>query len=68
MTKFHFKCRYLGTKRGVKCLVTFRFKTETVDEAIQVLNKKETRLKCQIRCYETKTGYRIIGGELQKNK
>ena len=64
----NFKCRYLGTKRGVKCLVTFRFSTHKIEDAIDVLKQKETRLKRPIRCYETKTACRIIGGNLQKTK
>jgi len=46
----------------------FEFDIDTVDNAIVYLSNYEKENEVTTRCFEKSTGWRIIGGILQKSK
>lgn len=49
-------------------LKVFEFEASTVEDAIQHLSEYEKEHVVTTRCFEKSTGFRIIGGILQKSK
>lgn len=49
-------------------LKVFEFEADTVEDALQYLSDYEKEHGLTTRCFEKSTGFRIIGGILQKSK